>query len=383
MLRTGAFRSELFFIMSSNFRVLVLTVGYGQGHRSAAAAIVEECKSRGCEVMLSDPCEADTSGLYALTRAYYRLCVRKAPWLWAMAYSQTNTADWSRKVNWPGIRVATNRLADILVTWHPDVVICTYPLFAYMLDYLRQQGVHSAPYAVVVTDALEISKPWVKSSCDVLFVPDEFSAEVLLERYGLDERKVVAAGFPVRKAFFHLPEKVSPTKETLCILYGVYLSGREAIQQILCLKAQFPQAELVVLAGDHYAQLKNRLSELIECGEVTLLRSSDNMPDLFARAHIYVGKAGAATVFEAYAAGVPVLVNYALPGQEQGNLELLLKDNAGCRVGASRELCCMVERMLSHDAAMWHCMRNNMLSRPYRVRGAAHIVDFISDYFRS
>lgn len=364
--------------MTNINKVLILTVAYGQGHKSAACGLADEYLTRGCKVMVADPCEADTSGLYSLTKAYYNLCVRRMPWLWAMAYSQTATADWRSIVSWPIIRKATRHLADLLVSWRPNVVICTYPLYAYMMDYIHETSSSSVPYAVVVTDSLEISRPWLKSSTSFLFVPDEFSASLLRKRYGLDS-VVFSSGFPVRKAFLQRVEKCAPSESQLNILYGAYLGVEATVRQVSRIFACFPQAKIVLLAGDRYEVFEKKLRRFISGKSLVVLRSSDCMADLFTAAHIYIGKTGAATMFEAYAAGVPFIANYALPGQEQGNLQLLLRDETGYWAGSSDTLCDIIYKLLRNSAEKWKKVRSNMLDRVNRVRGAAKIADILEE----
>ncbi len=368
------------FYISMMKKALILTVGYGQGHRSAAEGIAQEFSLRGISARVEDPCEADTSGLYSLTKAYYKLCVRRAPWLWAMAYSQTDTADWSTKVSSFGIRTATERVEELLVSWRPDIVVCTYPLFAYMVDYLCERRGKRVPCSVVVTDSLEISKPWLKSKAELLFVPDEYSREALLRRYGLDASSIYASGFPVRRQFLKTENKSAPSKFGFKIVYGAYLSIRTTVQQIARLSELFPFAEITLLAGDRYEELNKRLSCFQNSGKLVVLRSSERMDSLLNEAHLYIGKAGAATIFECYAAAVPVIVNYALPGQEQGNLELLLRDEVGIWAGETGELCAAVSLLMRDAASGWRQMRNKMLALRERVTGAHVIVNVIESY---
>lgn len=364
--------------MANISKVLILTVAYGQGHKSAAAGLADEYLARGCKVMVADPCEADQSGLYELTKAYYNLCVRRVPWLWSMAYSQTATADWRAIVTWPVIRKATRYLSDLLVSWRPDVVICTYPLYAYMMDYIHDSCISALPYAVVVTDSLEISRPWLKSRTSFLFVPDEYSESLLQIKYGLGP-VVINSGFPVRKAFLQQVEKSIPSPAQLNIVYGAYLGIEITFKQVSSILNRFPLSKIVLLAGDRYDKLKKRLRHLEGGGSLTILRSSESMADLFASTHIYIGKTGAATMFEAYASGVPFIANFALPGQEQGNLQLLLRDEAGYWAGGSDALCDIIFQLLRNNAEKWKKVRSNMLTRTCRVHGAAKIADILED----
>ena len=74
-------------------RLLVLSIGYGQGHHSAGAAIAEYYSSTGWEARMVDACSEACPFLFRLTQEFYRFCVRRAPWLWGVTYSLTDTAD--------------------------------------------------------------------------------------------------------------------------------------------------------------------------------------------------------------------------------------------------------------------------------------------------
>lgn len=371
------------FFMKKFSKVLLLTVAYGQGHRSAAAALAEEFALRGSKVRVVDPFDADTSGLYALTKSYYTLCVRRAPWLWGVTYSQTDTADWSTKATWPGIRNATRELEDILVSWRPDVVVCTYPLLGYMMDYLRESKCCKVPYVVVVTDALEISKPWLKTRTPLLFVPDEYSQELICEQHGLSHSVVHACGFPVSRKFRKVVQKSLPSRQRINVLYGAYLSTHRTLHQVHQLLQTFPGIHLVVLAGNRARVIRRFFKSAIASGRLRVEEYTTCMEEELAQAHLYIGKTGAATMFEAYAAGVPVIANFALPGQEQGNLELLLRDAAGCSATSARELCRVIEQLLENDSAGWQKLRHNMLSKSHRAAGAVAIADKMIQHFLS
>lgn len=361
--------------MSSKRKLLVLTIGYGQGHCAAAAALEEEFRDRGWSVRVIDPCESDKSGVYALTKCYYRLCVRRAPWLWGITYGQTDTSDWSSKVDWPGIRSVVRYLQDVLVSWKPDYVLCTYPLYGYMLDAIAVKGGYRVPYAMVVTDSIEISKPWLHTNAKTIYVPDEYSRELIFTRYKLKTERIIASGFPVRKAFLAPSTIAPPDEHYLRIVYGAYLDARECERQIQLLLKRYPCAHILVLAGERFEYLNKCFRRCPYSGSVEVVKTSAHMPDLFSDAHIYIGKTGAATMFEAYAKAVPFVANFALPGQEQGNLELLIQDGAGAWAGSTEQLTVLLDALLQNGAKRWYLMKRNMQALRKRVSGAEVIAN--------
>lgn len=361
-------------------KLLLLSVGYGQGHHSAAAALAEEYTARGWECRTLDPCAAAHPLLFGISQAYYAFCVRRAPELWAFTYDMTETADWRYCVRWPVLRGATAAVEEALVSFRPSLVICTYPLFAYMLDDIAARGRYRVPYAMVVTDALTISSPWMKSQAPLVFVPDTLSQQQVCDRYGLTADKVQAAGFPVRRAFTPNTALLPPSADDFRIIYACYISKRRSLEQVRAILDRFPQAHLTVLAGDFLPLFRRYFTAELKNGRLTLLHHCEKMPELMRAAHVYIGKAGAATLFECYCTELPMLVNYALPGQEQGNQELMQLDGAGQRIHSTADLMHALQRLSS--AQGWSACRQ-AIRNTRRSGAAARIADAIETRFFS
>ncbi len=352
-----------------NRRALVLSVGYGEGHNAAARALQQELLLRGWEVRVADPCQLAHPRVFSLTRRFYHLCVRRLPWLWGVTYAQTDTADWRARAYSPFIRGVTRVVERLVEQEHPDVVVCTYPLYAHLLDALHAEGRAKIPYAVVVTDALEISRPWLVNRAPIFFLTDEYSARKVMERYAIEASRCLVSGFPVRREFSIPAGRAVPTEENLRLVYGAYAPLERVRGDLSRLKQLFPKVSITVLAGERFRELADFQSERIR-----VLDYTNEMHQLFSEAHFYIGKAGAATVFEAYASQLPVIVNYALPGQEQGNLELLLLDGAGVSVASTSELLARIQSLLQNGAAGWKRLCAAMQNSG-RSGGAASIAD--------
>ena len=353
-------------------RVLLLSVGYGNGHNAAAAAVAQELQGRGWDTLTVDPCREAHPFLYALTRYFYHFCVRRAPWLWGVTYAQTDTANWAEKSYAPVLRDVTEVIAARVHEFSPEIVVCTYPLFAHMLDALREAGRVSIPYLVVVTDSLEISRPWMVTKAPLICLPDEHSLKVVTDRFAPEPRRLRVTGFPVRREFVaRNGQRTVPTPQNLRVVYGAYAPLSQVRKDLELLKQKYPLAFITVIAGER----RNALIDLV--GErVEIISRTERMAELFAESHLYIGKAGAATMFEAYASGLPVVVNYALPGQEQGNLALLLQDGAGVEVRSSTDLMVELDSLLADGAIGWRRLQSAM-EQANRGRGASHIADII------
>lgn len=351
--------------------MLILSVGYGMGHHAAARAVADELASRGYSVRCVDPCAASNPRLFTLTRRFYHFCVRKAPWLWGVTYEQTDNSDWRSMLWLPGLASCMRSIGSLMDEYKPDACLCTYPLFAHMLDSLGERRGKKIPYGVIVTDALEISRPWATSEAPLICVTDPLSRSLLMSRYGISPERIVVTGFPVRSVFREGAGRTAPNPQNLNLLYGAFVSPEQVCRDVRAVMTAYPQARLVVVAGERYSALEHLLGEYP--GRLVLLGEVADMQPLFAGAHIYIGKAGAATLFEAYASRLPVIVNYALPGQEQGNLRLLLEDRCGlCAEGDG--LLHSLNSLLESDAAGWRACSSAM-ALCNRACGAKNIAD--------
>ena len=343
-------------------RVLILTVAFGEGHNAAARAAEEELLSRGCEVQVLDPCRLRYEPIYEATRSYYNFCVRVAPWLWGLTYAQADNSDWERKVcRWP-LSATMAALAEQLKAWPPELVLCTYPIYCYMLDHFVGEPWYRAKHAALVTDAIEISRPWLRSAVPLICLPDAYSDQLMRQRYALPAERLAVTGFPTKRAFVPDESLLPPTNASLRVLYQAVAPAHELERELRALLAQYPCMQLSLLAGARYELLSQRLQALVtQYPGLHILPHTDQMPRLMREHHRFVGKAGAATMFEARASALPMLVNYSLPGQEQGNMELILRDGAGIALQGTPQLLAAIDHLLARKSRAWLAMRRRLL----------------------
>ncbi len=358
----------------SKKRLLLLTAGYGEGHNSAARALSQEFSSRHWNTKCLCPLEYGSSRDYELSRNFYAFCISRAGLLWGLTYEWTDGANWAKLAQKPPLLHGLNFLRDLLEDWKPDLIICTYPVFGYLLDELKKDGSLRAPYAVVVTDSIVISRPWLRSDADVIFVPDEYSYDLVVERYAIDETKLELASFPVESRFYPNVLQAAPRAETLSILYAANAPYAQVCEEIIALLHQYPLIKLTVLSSTNAERLREHLLchfSSLPAGLLIVSRS-ECMDELFRACHIYIGKAGAASLYEAYASAVPIIINHALMGQEQGNLELLRADGCGLHLESPSDLLRGIDYLLSDCAAAWLQMRRGMMH--FSRRGGAGVI---------
>lgn len=356
--------------------ILILTASYGAGHNSAARALEEEFSRRGHHVHLADGLAIESSVSYPISRSFYQFCVNHAGWLWGLTYDITDRADWSRLVTGCFFKSSVAALRALMQSVQPDLVLCTYPLFSFFLDEMRRTDGTLKPFrhVAVVTDALEVSRPWLRSQAERIFMTDEYSARSVAERYALEGGRVVVSSFPTSSRFYPCLRLDAPSAESLRMLYSAQAPAAQCVAEIRALLRAYPKLSITLIAGKREAFFRSALADFCSEPRLQVIARSEQMDELMRRHHLYVGKPGGATMFECYASALPMLVNFALMGQEQGNLDLLQRDACASFSKGPQALLDALALLLAHDAREWKKRRACMLTLPRR-NGAARVCD--------
>ncbi len=88
-----------------------------------------------------------------------------------------------------------------------------------------------------------------------------------------------------------------------------------------------------------------------------ILGWTPEVPALLLTHHALISKAGGATTQEAIAAGCPMVVNQIVPGQEEGNYELLRRLGAGSHARTPSEVVLTLEGWFARDGEGWKARR--------------------------
>ena len=78
--------------------------------------------------------------------------------------------------------------------------------------------------------------------------------------------------------------------------------------------------------------------------------------------HVVVSKAGGATTQEAIAACCPMIVNQIVPGQEEGNYELLRRRNIGSLSQTPEEVISSLRNAFSNSGNVWESWHNSLMT---------------------
>ncbi len=348
-------------------RILLLTAGFGEGHNTAARCIAEALGEHpGVETSVVDVYLETVPRFTKVLQSGYCLAINKLPFIWSAIFSVLDKPGALEK-SLPFAGNLRNALKRVLEEYKPDVIVSTYPLYAYLLRQLRQQG-HTAstvPLFTMVTDSTAINSSWYRAGSEAFLLADEETAEVL-RKGGADPCTLRVLGFPVAHRLAALepcPGGDGPRKV-------LYLPSSRATHTLAVIRElqKLPNIEITIVTGR-----LQRLHQVIEASGVIdgvkthLVGWTDKIPELLCRHHLYVGKAGGAIVHEAMAARCPILVSHVVPGQEEGNIELIERHDIG-RLAAHypETLAASVAEVFANHDATWNRWKKNLqtISRP-------------------
>jgi processive 1,2-diacylglycerol beta-glucosyltransferase len=367
-------------------RVLILTAGYGEGHNAAARAVsaaIDAIRGPGFARVV-DLFALASPRLNAVVRRGYLHAINRAPRLWSRTYSWMDRSNLLPRT-FPLLRRDLRLLAQIVASEQPTAICSTYPVYAFLVEQLRRQGRVRAPHFNIVTDSISINSLWWRAGCTGWFVPNEDTAGIL-RRSGLDSSKLHTFGFPVTLYFSRHAAQFQPPDlgagAAPRILHIINSGTRRAEETA---RAIFERQEWdVTCAVGRDERLRLRLEQMAagRSRPARILGWTDAIPHLLMTHHVAVSKAGGATTQEAIAARCPMIVSQVVPGQEEGNYELLRRHGVGALAETPEAVMAELNRAFADGGAVWGEWRAALgpLSRPNAaLEIAAHLLGLQPD----
>lgn len=351
--------------------VLILTAGYGEGHNAAARGLHAACQQLGIESEVVDAFTA-LGTRYERSRKDYLWLINAAPHAWAFVFSLID--------RWPLVEFALpllsrveERLAEVFAEKQPRAVVSVYPAYSYLLAKIFPGG---APFRLhtVVTDSITINRVWHRAPSDTWLVPNAATAAVMREQ-GVPAARIRDMGFPVPPRFASdRPARPDP-REGARVLFMIN-AAKETAHEVVARLLLMRRVHLTVTVGKD-EELRARIERVAEGRPIEIHGWTPHMPELLMTHHVLIGKAGGAAVQETIAAQTPMLITQVVPGQEEGNAQLLFDHGCGAHCPTPDALAAQIEWLFADGAREWRRWEANIraLSKP---DAALQIARFVS-----
>jgi 1,2-diacylglycerol 3-beta-galactosyltransferase len=336
-------------------RILFLMSDTGGGHRAAAEAILDAMVIQyGRDSVFGELVDVFKHSLFPLNYMpeFYPWWVNNSKTTWGAGYNFSNTKLRATALS-AGMYLTSGHLLRRMVREHPaDVVVCVHSVVARpsMAAYMTLR--ERPPFVTVVTDLVSTHMFWYEPQAERCLVPTEKAYERGLLS-GLQPEQLRITGLPVNPKFCSgLADKATarakmgwhPSLPAVLLVAGGEGMG-PLYETARAIDAMRLNCQLVVIAGKN-SVLREQLEQVQWNQPTTIYGFVNDMPLKMAGADMIVTKAGPATICEASIAGLPMILNDAIPGQETGNVEYVVNNKAGVFAPEPQQVASVVKSWL-------------------------------------
>ncbi len=323
--------------MPQKKRILFVMSDTGGGHRAAAEAIREALVRR-----YGDRVEITLVDAFRAAGFPFKYAPEVYPWLinntrtsWGAGYKLLDTPSRARLATRGIYITAESGIKKMFRTNTADVIVCVHSILTGVTLQALSRFEKRPPFVTVVTDLASTHNFWYDLRADRTLVPTQEAYDAALEA-GLKEDTVRITGLPVHPRFAeNLGDRGEirhelgwhPDLPTFLLVGGGEGMG-PLLKTARAINDRKLKCQLVIIAGKNKA-LKEKLEQSDWNQPTHVYGYVTNMPRLMAASNVLVTKAGPATISEACIARLPMILYDAIPGQETGNVELVVKNNAG------------------------------------------------------
>lgn len=383
--------------------ILFLIADTGAGHRSAANAIrnaitlISQKEQQAWQAQQQNISVSSTGALEPAPPSTYRIeivdvfeeysrfplreavklygpAIRYNPKMYGRVFRLSNKYRSLTAVQTVASPLIHNGLLRLITGVQPDVIVSIHPLLnQFTLKALQDLRLH-IPFITVVTDLVSLHYSWFAPGADAYIVPTEDARKLYLARK-LDPDRVHVLGMPIDPKFTRptaskqeLQRKIGlePDLPVVLLVGGGDGAGGLQVAVRAISRARLP-VQLLIITGRNkrlYAYLQRTRKNLRIPAKV--FGFVQNMPEMMRASDVIITKAGPGTINEALACDLPIILSGYVPGQEEGNVDFVLKNDVGILAHDSIELVDGLRRLIKPGSVTMRRQVANAkrLSRP-------------------
>jgi len=321
-------------------KICLLYVNCGSGHRMAAQSLYSRLReNKNNAVKLIDL--GKFSSFPGFYERGYRIIVTKFPFLWHLLYNLYSHALCGKIVFWFNL-ISFARFFRYLNGERPDVVISTHFFASSLVSYYKKRHADISLRLMTVVTDFGVYPLWVNPYTDYYFVASSDTREQMIRDYGVEKEKVIVSGIPVREQFFHpldrreLSKKYALPLDKFCVFIFSSDMGVGPIKKVI---EELKDEVGVLVSYGNNLQLKEHLEKIARsCRYLRIFGRIEAIWEVMELADVVVTKAGGISVSECLVKKKPMVFIYVFYGQEERNVEFILKKKMGFRPSTALEV---------------------------------------------
>lgn len=324
-------------------RILILMSNTGGGHRASAEALrAGFTKAYGAQVEIAviDLLMEHLPWPLNWLPHTYTFLIQDTAWLWKLLWRTSKHPITIRRLSMIVARWGESTVVDVFQQYRPDLIISVHPLVQeFSLRALRRLR-QRVPFVTVVTDLATAHPLWFHPGVDACYVASK-EAFQRARRAGLRPDQLYLFGLPIHPVFaepqatqFAVRRKLSLDTTLPTVLVT---SGGEGVGPIRAIAERLDRqlqhngvaaGQMVIVCGRNL-KLQEELQAKAWSIPVQVHGFVNNMHEWMTACDCIVTKAGPGTIAEAMSAGMPIILNGFIPGQEEGNVPYVLDHHLG------------------------------------------------------
>ena len=313
-------------------RILLLSCSIGEGHDSAAKAVIEVLEHRGVVAERHDALALLSPKLAKFIGNWHVRLYRYAPKLFDAGYKvaeyMTDEPD-DPDFLYEALALGSQKLQRFLAEGNYDAVICTHVFAGMLMTEVRKVYKLKLPCFLVSTDYSCV--PYTEQ-CDMncYFIP---SADLAAEyaAAGLPKERFIPTGIPIRRAFYTKEEKTAARtalnlpQEGLVVLMMGGSMGCGPLRKIAKkIRERMPEGGTVVTVCGRNERLYESLEDLADA-HFRVLGYTQEIPRYMDAADMIITKPGGLSSTEAANKHLPMVFIHTVGGCETYNFDFFLK----------------------------------------------------------
>lgn len=359
-------------------KILILTTSTGEGHNQAAKSISTTFEKSGYEVVTHDFLKKNSKILTKLFITGYKVSASFFPKTYGFAYKLTDTIFTNKLLSFV-FSITKRKIKKMIGLTKPDIILVTHPFAVSIMGSLKRSGLN-IPVIVVVTD-FKAHATYIDKSIDAYITASE-NTRIDLSNRGIDSRRIFSYGIPVKDEFFDnaLDTHFTKNDDYFNILLMSGSMGLKNISYVLKeLLNNHHKLRITVVCGKNEKLKDNLLKEYshsIKNKKLHILGFSKDINYLMEYSDLIISKPGGLTVTEAINKHLPMLIPFAIPGQETQNVDFLTSNGYAINIDNLLEINLIIDKLISNPKEL-EKMRMNLskLSSLYSKQNIVNLAD--------
>ena len=364
-------------------KVLVLSCFTGEGHNSAARAIIEELNSRNIECELNDPVSFASKRMHHIVSTYYNNMIKKRPSAFGLLYKagEVYSSTHIKSPVYAANATYAQKLADYITSNGFDTVIATHLYGMEAMTAIRKKCNINAKFYGVLTDYTSI--PFIaETKLDGYFVPN-LQSKLILAKRGIPQKRIFMTGIPVSPHFTNCPTKAEsrrllsiPENKKVYVIMSGGIGGGKVADLCKRLYSVTDSGTLIYALVGRNEQLKESLDSFFAgVSRIKVIPFTTDVNLYMKAADVLLTKPGGLSSTEAAVINVPIVHVNAIPGCETYNVRYFSENGMSFKARNTKSAVMLAEKLYSDSK-----LSANMCAAQRRIinrRAVSDIVEII------